>query len=146
MKLKKVLLVIMLLLLSTSVFACKQQPTISWTKVQISLELGDEKQLNELVLLENAEFSDIIFSSLNQNIVVVQDEKIVAVGAGNALVEARIDDRYSYITVSVSKAQEKFALFCSFFILQTEPAWLPWRRPAPLFSCWSRCLGPRPGR
>lgn len=110
MKIKKIFLVLMLLLFSTTIFACKQQPIeVNWTQSSIELKVGQEKNISEIFSVKNGKLSDVVFNSLNKTIVLVQNGKIVAVDSGRAMVEAKAGENYAYITVVVETTTPQFS-------------------------------------
>ena len=110
MKLKKILLIIMLMLCSTTIFACKQETiSIGWSQTTIEMEKGEEKNISEIFSIENGNFSDVVFTSLNNSIVTVTNGKILAVNSGKAFVEAKINDEYAYLTVTVNQKLTQFS-------------------------------------
>lgn len=125
-KIKRLLLVI-ICLFSVGVFwGCNKNAEISFTQKIIEMTVGDEKDVSEVLKLENATLSKVKFHSSNNQIVFVSaQKKIVARTAGKAMIEADILGKKAYMSVNVSKAKKQFPI-ASGLAYNVEESLLKW--------------------
>lgn len=109
MKIKKILAGIVVLACSMLFFACDNtKPKITWSEKSVSLEISEELSLDSLLNIENAKVTDVQYCSLNEDVVLIRGRKAVAVGAGNAFVQATVQNQNTYLTINVSAPKEQF--------------------------------------
>lgn len=109
MKIKKILAGIIVVACSMLFFACnKLSPKVSWTEDSVKISVGEEISLDTLLKVENFKIADVVFSSLNQNIVTISNGRAIAVSVGNAFVEAKIGEDTDYLVVNVIPQKQKF--------------------------------------
>ena len=76
---------------------------IYFNETYLELVVGDQLDLASHLFYENIEFKDIRFSSLDNNILVISDGKVTAVGAGTTLVRAESTYTASNLEIKVKE-------------------------------------------
>ena len=74
-----------------SFFACGEKSNLSLSQNYVEMSIGDEFDISSILSLENIDAKDVSFTSLDQNVVTVENGVLTAVGAGTTFVEVSFE-------------------------------------------------------
>ncbi len=84
-----------------SFFACGEKSNLSLSQNYVEMSIGDEFDISSILSLENIDAEDVSFTSLDQNVVTVENGVLTAVGAGTTFVEVSFEKLVDNLEVKV---------------------------------------------
>ena len=84
-----------------SFFACGEKSNLSLNQNYVEMSIGDEFDISSILSLENIDAEDVSFTSLDQNVVTVENGVLTAVGAGTTFVEVSFEKLVDNLEVKV---------------------------------------------